>query len=239
MGLVEHSAVSSSRRTMTTGGTLPTGRQDGCRPAKQLCATSRPLAVPETDDIPIALAQCGEVHPMPGVTYLRGSSLTLRTIEEEDIDFLQQMINDPALWRGFGAPGPRNRREMEERFEEQNTGEAFLICRDETPQGRIRLVDVDETWGNAELTCFIAPESQRQGLATEACRLVIEYGFDYLPINRITARIFDSNRPSMELADSLGFDHEGTLRDHVFHAGEYVDMRYYGLLEDDWRSERS
>ncbi|MFC4986631.1 GNAT family N-acetyltransferase [Saliphagus infecundisoli] len=172
---------------------------------------------------------------MPGAVYLRGQSVTLRTIEEEDIDFLHEMINNPDLWQGFGAPGPRSKREVENRFEEQNSGVALLICCDEAALGRVRLVDVDKNWGNAELTCYVAPESQRQGLATEACQLVIDYGFDHLPINKIIARIIDSNQSSRSLADKLGFVHEGTLRNHVFHEGQYLDLHCYGILEEDWR----
>jgi RimJ/RimL family protein N-acetyltransferase len=173
---------------------------------------------------------------MPGAAYLSGDSVTLRTIEEEDIDFLHEMINNPELWQGFGAPGPRSKLEVENRFEEQNTGVALLICHDEESVGRVRLVDLNKNWGNAELTCYVAPDSQRQGLATEACRLVIDYGFDYLPINKITARIFASNQSSQDLADKLGFVHEGTLRNHVFHNGQFLDLHCYGILEEDWRS---
>lgn len=173
---------------------------------------------------------------MPGVAYVRGDTITLRTIEQQDIDFLHEMINNPDVWQGFGAPGPRSRMEVEERFEEQNTGTAFLICHDDEPVGRVRLVDIDKNWGNAELTCYIAPVSQGQGFATEACDLVIEYGFDYLPITKITARIFESNQASRNLAENLGFLHEGTLRRHVFHEGCELDLHVYGLLEEEWHS---
>lgn len=175
---------------------------------------------------------------MSGVPYLHGDVVTLRTIEREDIDFLHEMSNTRELWRGFGAPGPRNRTAIEDQFEEQNTGTAFLICTDDTPVGRVRLVDVDETWGNAELTCFVAPDFQGQGFATEACQLVIDYGFDYLPITKITVRLFESNTASQHLLEKLGFTHEGTFRNHVFHDGQELDMECYGLLDQEWR-ERS
>lgn len=170
---------------------------------------------------------------MPGPAYLHGETVELRTIETDDINFLQEMINDPELWQGFGAPGPRNRAEMEERFEEQNGDAALLVCRDGTPEGRVRLVDINEQWGNAELTCYIRPESQGEGLATEACQLLIEYGFDYLPVTKLTARVFESNRVSRNLVETLGFTQEGTLRNHVYHQGEYLDLYVYGLLESE------
>lgn len=171
---------------------------------------------------------------MPGPAYLRGDTVTLRTVERGDLDFLQEMINRRELWDGFGAPGPRNRGEMESRFEDQNTGEALLICRGEEPIGRVRFVDVDEQWGNAELTCFVAPDAQDEGVATEACSVFVDYGFEYLPITKVTARVFESNEASRHLAESLGFSREGVLRDHVYHAGEYLDFHVYGLLEREW-----
>lgn len=174
---------------------------------------------------------------MPGAEYLRGELITLRTIEREDVDFLHEMINDPDLWRGFGAPGPRNRTEIEDRFEEQNTGTALLICRDEEPVGRVRFVDIDKDWGNAELTCYVTPDSQREGVATEACELLIDYGFDFLPITKVTARIFESNHASRSLAKKLGFSHEGTLRNHVYHDGRSLDLHVYGLLAEEWKPE--
>lgn len=160
---------------------------------------------------------------------------TLRTIEREDIDFLHEMINTRELWQGFGAPGPRSQKDIENRFEEENTGTAFLICRDESPVGRVRLVDIDKTWGNAELTCYVTPDSQGQGVATEACELVIDYGFDFLPVSKITVRVFESNQASRHLAEKLGFTHEGTLRNHVFHGGEERNLLCYGLLEQEWQ----
>jgi len=172
---------------------------------------------------------------MSGVPYLRGETVTLRTIERDDLEFLHEMINHPDLWQGFGAPGPRSRATVEDRFEEQNTGTAFLVTRDGERVGRVRLVGIDETWGNAELTCYVAPDAQGEGVATEACRLLIDYGFDYLPITKVTARVFESNQEAQRLAESLGFTREGTLRNHVYHEGAELDMYAYGLLEEDWR----
>lgn len=171
---------------------------------------------------------------MPGPVYLESEDVELRTIERDDLGFLQEMLNDPTVWEGFGAPGPRNHEEMAERFDDQNTGTALLICRDGEPVGRVRLVDVDETWGNAELTCFVSPEAQGKGLATDGARLVIEYAFDYLSVSKITARTFATNGPSQAVLDKLGFTREGTRRDHVYHEGEYLDLYVYGLLERDW-----
>jgi ribosomal-protein-alanine N-acetyltransferase len=38
--------------------------------------------------------------------------------------------------------------------------------------------------------------------------------------------------------ETLGFVHEGTQRQAKFVDGEYVDLRVYGLLVDEWRETR-
>lgn len=107
---------------------------------------------------------------MSGVTVLCGDTITLRTIETEDVEFLHEMINNPDHWHGFGTPHPRSRDEVRQRIEDRDDDVALPICRGGDSVGRVRLVNLDEDWGNAELTCYIAPTAQRQGFATEACR---------------------------------------------------------------------
>lgn len=53
---------------------------------------------------------------MPGPVFLDGDHITLRTIEEEDLEFLQRIINDPEVWRSLGAVTPTNAEEEREWF---------------------------------------------------------------------------------------------------------------------------
>ncbi len=45
---------------------------------------------------------------MSGPVFLPGDDVTLRTIEEEDLEFLQTQINDPRIWRPTGRSTPLN-----------------------------------------------------------------------------------------------------------------------------------
>jgi len=41
---------------------------------------------------------------------------------------------------------------------------------------------------------------------------------------------------SKALLPSLGFAHEGTLRQRYYFADRYWDEQYFGLLRDEWRA---
>lgn len=56
--------------------------------------------------------------------------------------------------------------------------------------------------------------------------------FCVLEVNRITVRVRESNRPSIELAEDFGFALEGTIR-QGYPDGE--DMLLYGMLKQECR----
>ena len=49
------------------------------------------------------------------------------------------------------------------------------------------------------------------------------------------AEIYAFNERSRKLFESLGFKHEGTLRQNVWKNGGFYDDTIYGLLRDEWK----
>jgi ribosomal-protein-alanine N-acetyltransferase len=175
---------------------------------------------------------------MPGPVFLDGERVRLRTIEEGDIEFMQEVNNDPRVWRPWGRPTPKNREQEREGFEGGISDDDWvnlLVTTDpETPVGMVAFhaIDLEQQWG--ELSYWIAPAHQNEGLGTEAVGLLVEYGFRDRGFHRIQARVVDSNEPSWRLLESLGFAREGTIRENAFVDGEYRDTYLYGLLRSEW-----
>ena len=178
---------------------------------------------------------------MPGPVFIDGEHVSLRTVEEEDIDFLQAQVNDPRIRRPIGRSRPLNRPQEQEFFEN-------VVCDDETvhllvavesspePVGMVGLDPIHLESRRAEIGYWVAPDAQAQGYGTEAVRLLVDYGFGQLGLHRVGARVFDFNEPSARLLERVGFSHEGTVRDEVFVDGTYHDTHWYGLLEGEWRA---
>ena len=75
----------------------------------------------------------------------------------------------------------------------------------------------------------------RQGIMREALSAILTVAFESLGLHRVEAVVDDVNEPSKALLRSLGFTHEGTLRQRFFFRDRYWDEHYFGLLRGDWR----
>ena len=89
----------------------------------------------------------------------------------------------------------------------------------------------------AEVGYGLARASWGRGIASEAVRAVITYGFAHLDLNRIYAATIADNHESVRLLERLGFKREGTQRRHSLEDdGQFHDSAIYGLLRNDWGS---
>ena len=172
---------------------------------------------------------------MPGAEFLRGERLSLRTIEPADHDFLHTYWNDPSIRYGAVRPVPLDSDDISE-FVDPNRGIHFLVCRDDTPVGVTILIDIFQEAGNAELGYWVVPDEQGNGYATEAANLCLTHAFHDRGLHKVIARTFGDNNASKRVLEKLGFEQEGTLRDHHDLNGEYKDMHLYGIRRTDWES---
>ena len=46
---------------------------------------------------------------------------------------------------------------------------------------------------------------------------------DWLNLRRVDLRVYADNEPAIKLYEKFGFELEGTLRDHTFRGGQYID----------------
>ncbi|WP_158056898.1 GNAT family N-acetyltransferase [Halorussus halophilus] len=173
---------------------------------------------------------------MPGAVFLRGADVTLQTVEQEDIEFVQDYVNDPDVRAGLSMSMPINGKQEQEYFEERISGDDdvhLLICADDEAVGMISLT-LDDRHGSAEIGISIAPEFHGNGYGTEASRLLTTYAFDELRMHRVMARAYAFNEGSKCIWEKLGFEQEGLHREAAFTNGEYVDVVFYGALADEW-----
>ncbi|WP_246986175.1 GNAT family N-acetyltransferase [Halorientalis marina] len=172
---------------------------------------------------------------MPGPTFLAGDRLDLRTVTPDDYDFLLEHGNDPAVRRGAPAPTPVGRDDLAAFVEDDEASVQFLPCRDGTPVGFVFLFGIEQQRDHAELGCWIAPDEQGEGYATEATALCLDHAFDDRGLHKVVARVFEGNDASRTVIEKLGFQQEGRLREQDYVRGERHDTLLYGLLAREWR----
>ena len=174
---------------------------------------------------------------MPGPAFLRGETVTLRTVEGEDVEFLQETVNNPDVRHGLSATEPISEQAEREWVESVTSGETddvhLLICVDGEAVGIIGLNDVTDRIGMAELGYWLTPDAWGNGYATDAAQRLTEYAFQERRFHRVYAKVFVGNEGSQRVLEKTGFQREGTLRDHWFRDGRYEDVYIYGLLEGE------
>lgn len=68
-----------------------------------------------------------------------------------------------------------------------------------------------EELGEVDLAVWLLPEHWGAGLATEACRAVLRYGFETLGLERIIGLVDPRNTASRRLLEKLGMRLDGSL----------------------------
>lgn len=101
--------------------------------------------------------------------------------------------------------------------------------------GQIAYFLVDTNNNFAEIEYCIGSDFQCKGLATEATKAVIEYGFSKINLHKVQICTKTINIPSQKVVEKCGFHYEGTLRDYFYMNGEYVGRLYYSILETEYK----
>jgi ribosomal-protein-alanine N-acetyltransferase len=174
---------------------------------------------------------------MPGAIFLEGDKVNLRTIEEEDIEFLRDNINNAEVRSHITARKPVNMEQERGFFEEVISSDDdvhLAVCSDQEMVGIISLEEKEKELRVSEIGLWIAPEHHKNGYGTEAAEIITEYGFEELNLHRIMVRAHAENEGSNKIWERLGFTPEGTLRSHTYREGRFVDVNLYGLLEDEY-----
>ena len=88
--------------------------------------------------------------------------------------------------------------------------------------GQIAYFLVDSKNNFAEIEYCIGSEYQCKGLATEATKAVMAYGFSEMNLHKVQICTKSINEPSKRVIEKCGLTYEGTLRDYFFMDGQYV-----------------
>ena len=88
---------------------------------------------------------------------------------------------------------------------------------------------------SAEIGYVINPVYRGKGIAAEAAKKVLEFGFVNLGLNRIEARYMVGNDASRAVMEKLGMKFEGVARKSICVNGLYKDVGTCAILKDEFR----
>jgi ribosomal-protein-alanine N-acetyltransferase len=170
--------------------------------------------------------------------------LILRDVRTSDAVDVLVFRGDPIVQR-FDDPPIDTLEEakafIDEVREEYQGGEgivwAVVPVAEDTVVGLVGFHEWDRYHRRAEAGYGLARAYWGQGIASEALRATLRFGFEDMDLNRVFARTIADNHESVRLLERLGFQHEGTQRAHSWEDdGTFHDSAIYGLLADEFKA---
>ncbi|MFW9820927.1 MAG: GNAT family N-acetyltransferase [Candidatus Thorarchaeota archaeon] len=173
--------------------------------------------------------------------FIEGETISLIPHNSEYINLYIKWFNDPKVRKYAREIIPIRIDEAKKWFEESKRGipedVGFVIWhkKDKKPIGTIELNMINWVDGWANLGATIGePTYWNKNLTTEAAKLVIEYAFNELNLNKLQACAAVKNIGSWSVIEKLGFEFEGFGKKEMYVDGIYLDEKRYGLLKEDW-----
>lgn len=169
---------------------------------------------------------------------IRGEKVTLRTVRENDLDRLYDVLNDVQARGEHSVPQLRSQPQFRNEFAEtgffgREAGRYLVVDGEDRLLGDVVYFSVNYMAGFEIGYCLYDTALRGTGLMTEALTMAVDNLFDTRPVHRLQICTSPDNEPSKRLALRCGFTYEARLRGHMFHRGRYEDSLLYSRLRTD------
>jgi RimJ/RimL family protein N-acetyltransferase len=172
--------------------------------------------------------------------------VTLRPLEESDVDDIMTWVNDPEIVGNLaafsGEPFTRDQELAWIRSVRASNGDKVFSIRT-TAEGRYLgqcgIHQIHHRSKVGRLACIIAQRGDMgRGYGSAAIRATCDHGFDALGLHKLWLMVFSHNARGRGIYGRIGFREEGVLREEYFHEARWHDMVRMSLLDREWQAIR-
>ena len=172
--------------------------------------------------------------------FLAGEKVILRPYEPGDEVVYAKLENNPetrrTLFYALPITSAAHKDKTGKFLHDPNTI-LLTICRTEdgTAIGQTAFFRID--WVGRMATFYIGISdtgNRSKGLGSETTRLMVQYAFETLNLNRVHLHVAVKNKAAVHVYEKTGFIIEGTLREAMYNQGEDADFYVMGILKSDW-----
>jgi len=168
----------------------------------------------------------------------------LRAFEIEDYKKSIKWRNDQNIWKSTGGnyffvSSEREKKWIENAIFNDKNNIRLAICLKENNKyiGNVNLVNIEWINRQAEFSIFIGEKKEwRKGYATEATKLMVDFGFNQRNLNRIYLTVLENNKVAIHLYEEMGFKKEGILREALFKDNKYYNLIIMSILKEEYSS---
>lgn len=161
------------------------------------------------------------------------TDIIIRRAEPSDADALVRVYGSPrVMWGTLQLPYP-SAQLWRKRLEFNDEHFIFVACVNEQVVGSIGLHTNPlrpRRKHVASIGMGVRDDWQGKGVGTAMMQAVTDMADKWLNILRIELEVYTDNDPAIRLYKKFGFEIEGTLKQHAFREGQYVDSYYMARL---------
>ncbi len=169
--------------------------------------------------------------------------LTLRRMLRRDSEDMFAYARDPAvseflLWQPHESEAYTRRylNYLQSRYRSGDFHDWAVVWRESGRMiGTCGFTQFNLEANSAEIGYVLARPYWGIGIAPEAARAVLRFGFRELRLHRIEAHYMIGNDRSRRVMEKIGMRFEGVRRDSLHVKGRYVSVGVYSILEDEFR----
>ena len=175
---------------------------------------------------------------------LQTKRLWIRPYKQQDEESVYKIINSKEIYRttlNIPYPYPRDQVGIWLHFTLKNSlyqkgYEWGVFTKEDQYIGNVGIVNIDHIHKNGEITYFIGEDYWNQGYATEAVKVMLDFAFKQLNLERVQGRCMTQNAASLRVMQKCHFKYEGLARHEVLKDGVYQDIYYSAILRDEYLS---
>ena len=178
---------------------------------------------------------------------ITGKHVRLRAMRIDDLPVFVGWLNDPEVIRNLTVYAPLSIEQEQQWFQkilaqpideqplaiEIRSGEQWKLA------GNIGFMNFNRHAHSAEVGIVIGEKGfWNKGFGTEAMRLMVDFGFSTMNLNRIHLHVYETNPRGIHCYEKVGFQHEGRLRQAHYLEGQYIDILAMSILKNDWMEQK-
>jgi hypothetical protein len=178
---------------------------------------------------------------------IKGKQVGLRAVEKGDLEKFRDWRNIADFRKHFREVRELSLSDQEAWFDSlqktKHINFMFTIVDLKTaePIGAAGILYVNWINRSGDFSFYIGKDGQyidEDGLAEEAAKLLIDYGFNNLNLHKIWMELYEFDTRKLDFfIDSFHFKKDGTLRDNCFEEGNYWDSHIISLLSSENQKE--
>ncbi|WP_455675738.1 GNAT family N-acetyltransferase [Pradoshia sp.] len=173
---------------------------------------------------------------------LESKRIYLRPLSELDAPIMLESTMDKEIRYMTGTNSNFSLKQIKTHIDNINNDSSrydFAICLKSSEEmiGELSILDIDEENKKAGFRISMGSISLTgKGYGTEAIKIVLNFVFEQLHLNRLQLEVFSHNLRGIRSYEKVGFVKEGVLRQSLYYNNAYSDEIIMAILKSDYKN---